>query len=218
MKDINNMLKTSWEFCIRNKNSLKIPLLCDMLTDKKTADKQVSKKYEEIKPAISNVLRSLAEDKHKEVENSNGVSASNTLNETDEKLDESSYVCAVPLLTQCQTEVPSILPKKLQQKNTVTDAMRSLWPYSKTILESFLSAKQRFKQHNSCVNRLMLKSASLKVKPYFLKFVKILEEEEKAKTISKFRDRGLISMESNSEDNWKIKIINYWLNQINEFL
>jgi len=96
--------------------------------------------------------------------------------------------------------------------------MRSLWPYSKTTLESFLSAKQRFKQHNSCVNKLMLKSASTKVKPYFLKFVKILEEEEKAKTISKFRDRGLISMESSPEDNWKIKIINYWLNQINEFL
>jgi len=76
----------------------------NFLLPKMSIDKisTVSKKYEEIKPAISNVLRSLAEDKHKEVENSNGVSASNTLNETDEKLDESSYVCAVPLLTQCK--------------------------------------------------------------------------------------------------------------------
>jgi len=40
MKDLNTMLKASWDFCIRNRNSLKIPLLCDMLTDENTADKQ----------------------------------------------------------------------------------------------------------------------------------------------------------------------------------
>jgi len=29
MKDINSMLDKSWEFCVRNKSSLKIPLLID---------------------------------------------------------------------------------------------------------------------------------------------------------------------------------------------
>jgi len=51
-----------------------------------------------------------------------------------------------------------------------------------------------------------------------LKCIEILEEEEKAKTISRFKEKGLISIESSSEDAWKIRNINHWFNQINDLL
>jgi len=67
----------------------------------KTSTDEIST-CEEIKPSTTNVLKSLAKDNNQEITNSITASTpSNSLSPTDEKLYESSsYMCAVPLLTQ----------------------------------------------------------------------------------------------------------------------
>lgn len=92
--------------------------------------------------------------------------------------------------------------------------VRQIWPYDMGLIDSFTTAKRKYKATKNVATKTALREAGRKLKPFLAKLEEDIKKEDKERVVGELKVKGIVNINVDQGVAMKLKAIQHILKWI----